>query len=62
MFSVLIEIIQYVMGFCITEIDDVFGNTLGGWSGVWVAYVGNAKVMRCMVWAFRLAIITSLRM
>ena len=37
-FSVLIELPQYITGLGIAEFDDVFGNTLGGWIGVVVAY------------------------
>ena len=37
-FSVLIETTQYITGLGIAEFDDVFGNTLGGWIGVLLAY------------------------
>lgn len=37
-FSVLIEITQYITGLGIAEFDDVFGNTLSGWIGVMVAW------------------------
>lgn len=36
--SVAIEVTQYVTGLGIPEFDDVFGNTLGGWIGVMVAW------------------------
>lgn len=37
--SVAIETTQYITGFGIAEFDDVFGNTMGGWIGVLVAYI-----------------------
>lgn len=37
--SVAIEATQYVTGLGIAEFDDVFGNTMGGWIGVLVAYI-----------------------
>ena len=37
--SVAIETTQYITGLGITEFDDVFGNTLGGWIGILVAYM-----------------------
>ena len=37
--SVAIETTQYITGLGIAEFDDVFGNTMGGWIGVLVAYV-----------------------
>ena len=37
-FSILIEMTQYITGLGIAEFDDVFGNTLGGWIGVLAAY------------------------
>ena len=37
--SVAIETTQYVTGLGIAEFDDVFGNTMGGWIGVLVAYI-----------------------
>ena len=37
--SVAIETTQYITGLGITEFDDVFGNTMGGWIGVLVAYI-----------------------
>ena len=37
-FSILIEATQYIMGLGIAEFDDVFGNTMGGWIGVLIAY------------------------
>ena len=36
--SVAIETTQYVTGLGIAEFDDVFGNTMGGWIGVLVAW------------------------
>ena len=36
--SVAIEATQYVTGLGIAEFDDVFGNTMGGWLGVLLAY------------------------
>ena len=44
-FSVLIEATQYITGLGTAEFDDVFGNTMGGWIGVLVAYtcVKNAS-------------------
>lgn len=37
--SVVIEATQYITGLGIAEFDDVFGNTMGGWIGVLVAYI-----------------------
>ena len=37
--SVAIEATQYIMGLGIAEFDDVFGNTMGGWIGILVAYI-----------------------
>ena len=37
--SVAIETTQYVTGLGIAEFDDVFGNTMGGWIGILVAYI-----------------------
>lgn len=37
--SVAIETTQYITGLGIAELDDVFGNTMGGWIGVLVAYI-----------------------
>ena len=37
--SVAIEMTQYITGLGIAELDDVFGNTVGGWIGVFAAYV-----------------------
>ena len=34
-----IEATQYITGLGIAEFDDVFGNTMGGWIGVLVAYI-----------------------
>ena len=38
MMSVMIEASQYVTGLGIAEFDDVFGNTIGGWIGMLIAY------------------------
>ena len=52
-FSVLIEATQYITGLGIAEFDDVFGNTLGGWIGVLVAYTWvKNKAMRTFRWKF----------
>lgn len=37
--SVAIETTQYITGLGIAEFDDVFGNMMGGWIGVLVAYI-----------------------
>ena len=37
--SVAIELTQYITGLGIAEFDDVFGNTMGGWIGVLVAWM-----------------------
>ena len=37
--SVVIETTQYITGLGIAEFDDMFGNTMGGWIGVLVAYI-----------------------
>lgn len=37
--SVVIETSQYITGLGIAEFDDVFGNTMGGWIGILVAYI-----------------------
>lgn len=37
--SVAIETTQYITGLGIAEFDDVFGNTIGGWIGVLVAWM-----------------------
>ena len=37
--SAAIETTQYITGLGIAEFDDVFGNTVGGWIGVLVAYI-----------------------
>ena len=53
LFSVLIEIIQYITGLGIAEFDDVFGNTMGGWIGVLVAYtLVKNKTMWISRWKF----------
>ena len=36
--SMAIETTQYITGLGIAEFDDVFGNTMGGWIGILVAY------------------------
>ena len=36
--SVAIETTQYITGLGIAEFDDIFGNTVGGWIGIAVAY------------------------
>lgn len=38
MMSVMIEATQYVTGLGVAEFDDVFGNTIGGWIGMLIAY------------------------
>ena len=43
-FSVLIETTQYITGLGFAEFDDVFGNTLGGWIGVVVAWIWNSRI------------------
>ena len=50
-FSILIETTQYITGLGIAEFDDVFGNTMGGWIGVLIAYtcVKN-KAMQTSRW------------
>jgi len=37
--SVAIETTQYITGLGVAEFNDVFGNTMGGWTGVLVAYI-----------------------
>lgn len=37
--SVAIKTTQYITGLGIAEFDDVFGNTMGGWIGILVAYI-----------------------
>ena len=37
--SVAIETTQFITGLGIAEFDDVFGNTMGGWIGVLVAWM-----------------------
>ena len=50
-FSVLIEATQYITRLGIAEFDDVFGNTLGGWIGVVVAWTWvKNKAMRTTRW------------
>ena len=43
--SVAIETTQYIMGLGIAEFDDVFGNTMGGWIGVLVAWTWLSRKM-----------------
>ena len=43
--SVAIETIQYITGLGIAEFDDVFGNTMGGWIGVLVAWTWLSRKM-----------------
>ena len=38
MMSVAIETTQYITGLGMAEFDDVFGNTMGGWIGILIAY------------------------
>ena len=49
-FSVLIETTQYITGLGIAEFDDVFGNTLGGWIGVLVAYEWMERSLLKNLW------------
>ena len=43
--SVAIETTQYITGLGIAEFDDVFGNTMGGWIGVLVAWTWLSRKM-----------------
>lgn len=43
--SVAIEATQYITGLGIAEFDDVFGNTMGGWIGVLVAWTWLSRKM-----------------
>lgn len=43
--SVAIETTQYITGLGIAEFDDVFGNTVGGWIGVLVAWTWLSRKM-----------------
>ena len=43
--SVAIETTQYITGLGIAEFDDVFGNTIGGWIGVLVAWTWLSRRM-----------------
>ena len=43
--SVTIETTQYITGLGIAELDDVFGNTMGGWIGVLVAWTWLSRKM-----------------
>lgn len=43
--SVAIETTQYIIGLGIAEFDDVFGNTMGGWIGVLVAWTWLSRKM-----------------
>lgn len=45
MMSVAIETTQYIAGLGIAEFDDVFGNTMGGWIGVLVAWTWLSRKM-----------------
>lgn len=38
LFSIVIETTQYITGLGIAELDDVFGNTMGGWIGILMGY------------------------
>ena len=49
-FSILIETTQYITGLGIAEFDDVFGNTLGGWIGVLVAYEWMERSLLKNLW------------
>ena len=44
-FSTLIEIIQYIGGFGLAELDDVICNTLGAMVGFWI-WLGLKKIIR----------------
>ena len=43
--SVAIETTQYITGLGIAEFDDMFGNTMGGWIGVLVAWTWLSRKM-----------------
>ena len=43
--SVAIETAQYITGLGIAEFDDVFGNTVGGWIGVLIAWMWLSRKM-----------------
>jgi len=43
--SVAIETTQYVTGLGIAELDDMFDNTMGGWTGVLVAWMWLSRKM-----------------
>ena len=43
--SMAIETTQYITGLGIAEFDDVFGNTMGGWIGVLVAWMWLSRKM-----------------
>ena len=43
--SMAIETTQYITGLGIAEFDDVFGNTMGGWIGVLVAWTWLSRKM-----------------
>ena len=43
--SVAIETTQYITGLGVAEFDDVFGNTMGGWIGVLVAWTWLSRKM-----------------
>ena len=42
--SVAIETTQYITGLGIAELDDVFGNTMGGWIGILTAYAVVSQI------------------
>lgn len=44
MFSTVIEVIQYIGGFGLAELDDVICNTLGAMIGFWIV-MGLKKVI-----------------
>lgn len=46
--SVAIEMTQYITGLGIAELDDVFGNTVGGWIGVLAAYVAIKRKVKSL--------------
>lgn len=50
--SVAIELTQYITGLGIAEFDDVFGNTMGGWIGVLVAWTWVKSHPRQGQWHF----------
>lgn len=46
--SVAIEMTQYITGLGIAELNDVFGNTVGGWIGVLAAYVAIKRKVKSL--------------